>query len=88
MSTAKLTPDDIVRIMQRIGFANEQILELGTDLHNALRFSGGAEILHKKDKLAIFMADGDYVRIRSLSGTFHYEISTGQFVPPPPANDR
>ena len=38
MEVAALSPDDIVRIMQRVGFADEQVLELGTDLHNALRF--------------------------------------------------
>jgi hypothetical protein len=83
---ATLSPDDIVRIMQRVGFADEQIMELGTDLHNALRFSGMADVFYRKDKLAIFMADGDYVRIRSRSGEFNYQISKGQFDAPPQRN--
>lgn len=82
MSVANLSPDDIVRIMQRVGFADEQILNLGTDLHNALRISGAAEVFYRKDKLAIFVVDGDYVRIGSRSGSFDYEVSNGRFVSP------
>ncbi|MGE5293980.1 MAG: hypothetical protein ACM3VT_04075 [Solirubrobacterales bacterium] len=77
-----LSSDDIVRIMQRVGFQDEQILELGTDLHNAMRFSGAARIVYKKETLAIFASDGDFVRIRSRSGSFDYQISKGQFVAP------
>jgi hypothetical protein len=83
---AALSPDDIVRIMQRVGFADEQILELGTELHNALRFSGSAAIVYRKETLAIFAADGDSVRIRSRSGSFNYQISKGQFDTPPRMN--
>lgn len=77
---AALSADDIVRIMQRIGFQDEQILELGTDLHNALRFSGAAAVSYKKKTIAIFAADGDYVHIRSRSASFDYQVSKGQFV--------
>lgn len=77
---AALNADDIVRIMQRIGFQDEQILELGTDLHNALRFSGAAAITYKQKTIAIFAAEGDYVHIRSRSASFDYQISKGQFV--------
>jgi len=83
MSVASLAPDDIVRIMQRVGFADEQILDLGTNLHNALRFSGAAEITYRRQKLAIFAIDGDYVRIQSHAGTFDYEISSHRFVSAP-----
>jgi hypothetical protein len=78
--SATLSPDDIVRIMQRVGFQDEQILELGTDLHNAMRLAGSAVVVYKKETLAIFAADGDYVRVRSRSGSFDYQISVGQFV--------
>jgi len=79
LSIAVLRPADVVRIMRRVGFADEQILELGTDLANALRFSGAAEVFYRKDKLAIFVSDGDFLRIRSRVGAFDYQISTGQF---------
>ncbi|GAF75906.1 unnamed protein product, partial [marine sediment metagenome] len=32
---AALDTDDVVRIMQRAGFSDQQILDLGTDLRNA-----------------------------------------------------
>lgn len=86
MEVVTLSPDDIVRVMQRVGFADEQILDLGTDLHNALRFQGSAVIVYRKETLAIFAADGDYVRIRSRSGSFDYQISKGQFDAPPRMN--
>lgn len=79
-----LSPDDIVRIMQRVGFRDEQIVELGTDLHNAMRFHGSAVIVYKKETLAIFAADGDYVRVRTRSGDLDYQVSKGQFVSAPP----
>jgi hypothetical protein len=80
---ATLSPDDVVRIMERVGFADEQILELGTDLHNALRFSGAAEIVYRKDPLALFMVSDEHVQIRSRSGTFEYDLTRGRFVPTP-----
>jgi len=79
-----LNPDDIVRIMRRVGFRDEQIVELGTGLHNAMRFQGSAVIVYKKDTLAIFAADGDFVRVRTRSGDLDYQISKGQFVSSPP----
>jgi len=79
LNVAVLRPADVVRIKRRVGFADEQILELGTDLANALRFSGAAEVFYRKDKLAIFVSDGDFLRIRSRVGAFDYQISTGQF---------
>lgn len=86
LQTAALGPDDIVRVMQRVGFADEQIIELGTELHNAMRIHGSAVIVYKKETLAIFAADGDYVRVRSRSGSFDYQISLGQFVSSSPRN--
>jgi len=80
LEVASLGPQDIVRVMQRIGFADEQILDLGTDLHNALRFAGEAKIVYRKETLALFAVKGDYLRIRSRSGEFAYQISQGQFV--------
>ncbi|MBP7050831.1 MAG: hypothetical protein KBE65_07445 [Phycisphaerae bacterium] len=82
MSTASLVPDDIVAIMRRIGFMDEQVLELGTDLHNALRFTGAAEIFYNKEKLAIFIADGSLVRVRSKMGSADYDVANHRFVSP------
>jgi len=81
---ATLSPTDVVRIMQRVGFRDEQIMELGTALHNAIRFQGSAVIVYKKETLAIFAADGDFVRVRTRTGDLDYQISKGQFVSSPP----
>jgi len=81
---ATLSPNDVVRIMQRVGFRDEQIMELGTILHNAIRFQGSAVIVYKKETLAIFAADGDFVRVRTRTGDLDYQISKGQFVSAPP----
>jgi hypothetical protein len=78
---AKLSPKDIVRVMQRVGFSDEQILELGTDLYNALLLSGGAEVYYGKRLEMMFAVNRQQVHIQSSSrGTFVYDIAAGQFV--------
>ncbi|GAI19495.1 unnamed protein product, partial [marine sediment metagenome] len=62
---AALSAEDIVRVMLRAGFSDEQILELGTELRNELGLSGAAQI-NVGDKMeAIFAVDGDYVYVSS-----------------------
>jgi hypothetical protein len=76
---AALTSDDIVHIMRRAGFSDDQILELGTEVRNALMTSGAAEI--KKDKVeVIFAVRGEYVFVTTrLRGNFIYDIKKGAF---------
>ena len=64
---ARLSPDDIVCIMQRVGFSDDQILDLGTDLHNALLLSGGAEVYYGKGLEMIFAVNNHQVQIQSRS---------------------
>jgi hypothetical protein len=79
--TAKLSPNDVVRIMQRVGFSDEQILELGTDLHNALFLSGGAEVYYGRNMEMIFAVSNQQVHIQSRSrGSFVYDVIAGRFV--------
>ena len=80
---ASLSPTDIVYVMQRVGFADEHILDLGTDLHNALHFSGAAAITYHKDTVALFQVDGGELRIRTRSGAFDYDLARGRFVTSP-----
>ena len=40
----ELNSDDVVRIMLRSGFSDAAVLELGTDLRNALAVQGSARI--------------------------------------------
>jgi hypothetical protein len=78
---AKLSPDDIVRIMQRVGFSDEQVLDLGTDLYNALLLSGAADVYYGKNLEMIFAVNNQQVQIQSRSrGTFVYDIAKGRFV--------
>lgn len=77
---ADLSSDDIVRIMRRVGFPDDLILELGGEMHSALRSSGAARVLDKKTVEAILRINGHYVYITSRSrGTFIYDPATGQF---------
>jgi hypothetical protein len=77
---ADLSSDDIVRIMRRVGFPDDMILELGTDMHDALLRSGAARVIDKKQVEALLRINGRYVYITSLSrGTFVYDPATGQF---------
>ena len=77
----RLTPDDMVRIMQRVGFSDDQILELGTDLYNALLLSGAAEVVYGKRTEMIFLVSNRQVQVQSRSrGTFVYDVLAQQFV--------
>ena len=77
----RLSPDDVIRIMQRVGFSDDQILDLGPDLYNALLQSGAAEVLYGRRTEMIFVVSNRQVRIQSHSrGTFVYDVLMQQFV--------
>ncbi len=77
---ADLSSDDIVRIMRRIGFPDDLIIELGRDMHSALLLSGAARVLDRQTVEAILRINGRYVYITSRTrGTFIYDPATGQF---------
>ena len=80
---ADLNPDDVVRIMRRIGFTDDQILEFGTDMHDALFSSGAARVIYGKETEALLSVKGMQVYIGSRSrGNFIYDLGRGQFVTP------
>jgi hypothetical protein len=85
----RLSPDDVVRIMQRVGFSDDQILNLGPDLYNALLVSGAAEVLYGKRTEMIIVVGNRQVRIQSRSrGTFVYDVLMQQFVLGSPSSRR
>lgn len=85
----RLSPDDVVRIMQRVGFSDDQILELGTDLYNALLLSGAAEVIYGKRTEMIFVVSNRQVQIQSHSrGSFVYDVLMQQFVLGSPSGKR
>ena len=78
---AQLSPADIVRIMRRVGFSDAQILDLGTDLHNALLLSGGAEVYYGKRVEMCFAIQDGQIQIQSATrGSFVYDLAKRCFV--------
>ena len=80
-SVLALSPDDVVEVMKRSGFSDNQILEYGTDLRNGLAESGAVQIKIGKKVEAVFainLNDGDYVYISTrLRGNFIYNVDSG-----------
>ena len=91
---APLTADDIVRIMWRAGFSDDQVLEVGTDLRNSLASTGAAKIMvgKKVDAIltvgadrgkkveAIFSVDSHYLHAASRRrGSFIYDLEKRRF---------
>jgi len=73
-----LSSDDIVRVMRVAGFSDNQILEYGTYLHDALSNSGAAQIKIRNRLEAVFAINGDAVYISTrLRGNFIYNVKTG-----------
>ena len=76
-----LTSDDIVTVMRRAGFSDYQILEYGTDLHDALAQSGAAQIRVHRQLEAVFAINGDAVYISTRArGNSIYNVKTGWVV--------
>jgi len=74
-----LNAEDIVRVMQQAGFSDKQILELGTDLRNALASSGAAQILVGEVVEAIFAVRGNYLHVSGYRrGSFIFNSETGE----------
>ncbi len=77
---ADLSPDDVVTIMRRIGFTDEHILVLGTDMRDALLNSGRAKVMYKGEAEAIVAVNGGQVYIQSRSrGGFVHQIGGDPF---------
>jgi hypothetical protein len=79
--TVSPSADDIVTMMAKIGFPEDQILTLGESLRNALATQGGAEVRRGKEVGAIFAAyQNDTVFISTRrGGTYIYDLRNGRF---------
>jgi len=80
-SVLALNPDDVVEVMRRAGFSDNQILEYGTDLRNGLAESGAVQIKIGKKVEAVFainLSEGNCVYISTrLRGNFIYDVDSG-----------
>jgi hypothetical protein len=75
---ATLSANDVIEIMRRAGFSDEQILQLGPDLQKGLAESGAAHFRVGNKLEAIFAVNGDYVHITTrLRGSFVYDMKKG-----------
>jgi hypothetical protein len=73
-----LSADDVVQVMRRAGFSDNQIMQYGTVLRNGLAQSGAVEIRINKKVEAVFAVNGDAIYISTrLRGNFIYNIRTG-----------
>jgi hypothetical protein len=78
---AALSSNDVVRIMRRAGFTDEQILEFGTQVRNALLENGAAEIKLGKAVEAIFAVNRNKIFITArLRGNFIYDVEKGSWI--------
>jgi hypothetical protein len=72
---AGLTADDIVLVMRRAGFADDQILLIGPDLRNQLATCGGARVNGADKVEAVFAVDGQWLHCSSRrKGSFIYDV--------------
>jgi hypothetical protein len=81
---ADLKAGEVVRVMRRIGLTDDQILNLGPILRNALRMSGAAAFV-RGDQTDVMLAINDehlFVQSRS-QGSFIYDIKEKRFVAVP-----
>lgn len=80
-NTITLSADDVVLMMRRVGLSDEQILKLGTDVHDSLSRFGAAQLEVGGKVEAIFAVNDGFVYIATRSrGTFIYNAKTGQTI--------
>jgi len=79
-SAIRLTADDVIAILRKLGHTDRQIFEVGEDLRNALLNYGGAKIRVGDQFDSALRAEGFHVWIQSLSrGTFVYDVKSHEF---------
>ncbi|MCX7013453.1 MAG: hypothetical protein NTW86_13010 [Candidatus Sumerlaeota bacterium] len=70
-----LQPADVLALMHRAGFSDEEILQVGADLRNALATQGAARIRKKDRTEAMFAVHVPYVHVSTRDrGCFIYDM--------------
>ena len=78
--TMNLAPDDVIRLMQRTGFSDDQIVQIGPDLYEGLAQTGAVQIRVGPKVEAIFLVDGQCVIGTSRkTGHVTYDTETAGF---------
>jgi hypothetical protein len=78
-SVIELKARDVIKIMRHIGCTDDQVVELGEELHDVMAQVGAARIMVGPKTEALVQADGKQVLISSASrGTFVYDVRRGQ----------
>ncbi len=76
---AGLAADDMVLMMQRAGYGEDEILDLGPRLRNDLARTGSARIIQGDRTEAIFAVSDGFVHVSSRRrGSFVYDPSTSE----------
>ncbi|MHC4508971.1 MAG: hypothetical protein ACYTAO_08430 [Planctomycetota bacterium] len=77
-----LNADDVIQVMGRAGFSDQQILEYGPDVRDGLAQSGAVQVRINNKVEAVFAINrdrGDCVYISTrLRGNFIYNVDTGR----------
>jgi len=75
-----LDGEDVVHLMRRAGFSDEEVLEHGTDLRNALALEGSAEVRSEGKVEALFAVSGHHVHVTTRDhGSVIYDAETKTF---------
>jgi hypothetical protein len=71
--------------MRRIGIPDDQILNLGPNLRDALRGTGAAAIAYGGQLQVMLAVSEDHLFVQSRSqGSFIYDLKDKRFIPVPP----
>ena len=78
---AALRADDIVLLMRRAGFSDQEIVELGPDIRNTLATSGGVMIRIGAIVEAMFSVEGNFLHVTTRTkGSFIYDLVKKAFL--------
>ena len=79
-----LSVSDVIEIMRRTGFSDEQIAEFGKKMRDGLSLSGATQLKVGDNVEAIFAVRKDCVYITTrMRGSFIYNVRTGWVTPSP-----
>jgi hypothetical protein len=75
----QLRAADVIQVLRNVGCSNEQIMDIGTDLREALATRGAAQIMVGKKAEALIQVGNNQVLISSVTrGMFVYDLQRRQ----------